>query len=239
MSDELLLVISLAVSFGALTGALRLFGRSGVYVWIAVCSILANIEVTILVRAFGMEQTLGNTLFASSFLATDILSELYGKKSADRGVWIGIFTTVIFILFSNMWIRYTPSENDLAMPAVIALFSSTPRILAASLVGYAVSELLDVRLYHAWWSLTERKSGSRRRFLWFRNNFSTLISQLVNIVLFNFGAFFGVYDIRTLVSVTLAGYVIYVFTSLLDTPFVYLARSMHFGALSEDADTGL
>lgn len=222
--NEILLLITLLISFSAAVLFNRLFGKSGLFAWIGICAVFANIEVTVLVNAFGMEQTLGNTLFASSFLATDILSELYGKKEADKGVYIGIITTVLFIIFSSLWIHYIPSQSDWAMPSVKALFSHTPRILIASLAGYAVSELLDVWLYHKWWNFTQKKSGSSRKFLWVRNNFSTLISQLVNIVIFNAGAFWGIYDTSELVKITAACYVIYIFTSLLDTPFVYAAR---------------
>lgn len=224
--NEFLLIISLLVSFGSTLLFLRLFGKSGLFAWIGICAVFANIEVTVLVHAFGMNQTLGNTLFASSFLATDILSEIYGKKEADKGVYVGIITTILFIIFSLIWINYIPANSDWAMPSVKTLFSHSPRILTASLAGYAVSELLDVWLYHKWWELTEKKSGSHTKFLWFRNNFSTLISQLVNIVIFNFGAFLGIYKLSELISITAACYVIYIFTSLLDTPFVYLARKM-------------
>ena len=209
--NELLLIISLLVSFGATFVFMCLFGKAGLYAWIAISAILANIEVTVLVNAFGMEQTLGNTLF-------------YGKKDADRGVYIGIITTVMFIVFSLLWTNYIPSENDWAMPSIKSLFSSTPRILISSLAGYAISEKLDVWLYHKWWNLTEKKTGDHNKFLWFRNNFSTLISQFINIVVFNFGAFYGTLPFATLVEITGACYVIYIVTSLLDTPFVYLAR---------------
>ena len=91
---------------------------------------------------------------------------------------------------------------------------------------YAISQIFDVWLYHAWWKLTERKSGDKRRFLWLRNNGSTLVSQLVNTVLFNLIAFWGTYDTPTLVSIIAAGYVVYIVTSLLDTPAVYIARKM-------------
>jgi uncharacterized integral membrane protein (TIGR00697 family) len=64
--------------------------------------------------------------------------------------------------------------------------------------------------------------------LWFRNNFSTLISQFVNIVIFNFGAFSGIYKFNELIAITASCYVIYVATSLLDTPFVYLARKIAY-----------
>ena len=179
-----------------------------------------------MVHAFGMDQTLGNTLFASSFLATDILSELYGKKEANKGVLVGIITTILFILLSTMWINYVPAEGDWAMPFVKQLFANTPRVLIASLVAYAVSEAFDVWLYHKWWDLTEQRFGNKDKCLWFRNNFSTLFSQLVNIVIFNFGAFLGIYSLSQLFSITIACYVIYIVTSLLDTPFIYLAKKI-------------
>ena len=222
--NELLLVLSLLISFGATVLFLKLFGKSGLFAWIGICAVFANVEVLILVHAFGMDQTLGNTLFASSFLATDILSELYGKKDANKGVLVGIITTVLFILLSTMWINYVPAEGDWAMPFVKQLFANTPRVLIASLIAYAVSEAFDVWLYHKWWTLTEKKFGNKDKYLWFRNNFSTLFSQLVNIVIFNFGAFLGIYSLSQLFSITIACYVIYIVTSLLDTPFIYLAK---------------
>ena len=222
--NELLLVLSLLISFGTTVLFLKLFGKSGLFAWIGICAVFANVEVLILVHAFGMDQTLGNTLFASSFLATDILSELYGKKDANKGVLVGIITTVLFILLSTMWINYVPAEGDWAMPFVKQLFANTPRVLIASLIAYAVSEAFDVWLYHKWWTLTEKRFGNKDKFLWFRNNFSTLFSQLVNIVIFNFGAFLGIYSLSQLFSITIACYVIYIVTSLLDTPFIYLAK---------------
>lgn len=224
--NELLLVLSLLISFGSTVLFLKLFGKSGLFAWIGICAVFANVEVLILVHAFGMDQTLGNTLFASSFLATDILSELYGKKEANKGVLVGIITTILFILLSTMWINYVPAEGDWAMPFVKQLFANTPRVLIASLIAYAVSEAFDVWLYHKWWTFTEKRFGNKDKYLWFRNNFSTLFSQLVNIVIFNFGAFLGIYSLSQLLSITLACYVIYIVTSLLDTPFIYLAKKI-------------
>lgn len=224
--NELFLAATLLLSFGGTIVFLKVFGKGGLFAWIGICTLMANIEVTLLVRAFGMDQTLGNTLFAATFLATDILSEIYGKKEAHKGVLAGIFTNVTFILLSLMWIRYIPAEGDWASGFVRGLFSNTPRMLTASLLAYVVSEWIDVNLYHAWWNLTEKKFGSHDKFLWFRNNFSTLISQFVNIVLFNFGAFWGIYQFNELVAITASCYVIYIVTSLLDTPFIYLARKI-------------
>ena len=89
---------------------------------------------------------------------------------------------------------------------------------------YAVSQMFDVWLYHKWWELTAKKSGNKRRFLWLRNNGSTLISQLLNTLLFTALAFAGTYDLPTLLSIFGSSYIIYIFTTLLDTPALYLAR---------------
>ena len=224
--NELLLIITLLVSFGGTLLFLKVFGKGGLFAWIGIATVFANIEVTLVVRAFGMDQTLGNTLFAATFLATDILSEIYGKKEASKGVLAGIFTSLTFILLSFFWVHYIPAESDWASEFVRGLLLSTSRMLVSRLLAQAISEWSDVFLYHAWWNLTEKKTGSHTKMLWFRNNFSTLISQFVNIVIFNFGAFLGIYEFKELLSITGACYVIYIITSLLDTPFVYLARKI-------------
>lgn len=227
MTNELLLIGSVLFIFAAALFAYGFFGKAGLYCLSAIATILANIEVLILVNAFGMEQTLGNVLFAVTFLITDILSECEGKKAANKAVWIGMFTSLFFLLLSQSWLLYLPSENDRAMDSIRSIFSSTPRMLLSSFLVYALSQKFDVWLYHKWWEFTEKKTGDRRRFLWLRNNGSTLISQILNTLLFTLLAFWGSYDSATLISVFLSSYVIYIFTSLLDTPAVYLARRIH------------
>lgn len=152
-------------------------------------TVLANIEVLILIHAFGMDQTLGNVLFAVTFLITDILSECEGKRAANRAVWIGIFTSLFFLALSQSWLLYVPGEGDLVMPSIRSIFTNTPRMLLSSLTVYAVS-------------------------------------QLLNTFLFTLFAFYGTYDIKTLLSIFVSSYVIYIFTSLLDTPVLYLARKI-------------
>ena len=226
MQNEILLLLSFAVIYGGALLGYRLFGVTGLYAVSALATVLANIEVLLVIDAFGLEQTLGNVLFGVTFLITDILSENEGKKEANRAVNLGIFASLFFLVISQSWLLYAPGESDWAMASFRTLFSNTPRMLFASLSVYAISQKFDVWLYHKWWELTSRKSGDSHRFLWLRNNGSTLISQLMNAVLFNLIAFAGMYDWRTLVSIIVSSYVIYIFTSLMDTPFVYAARAM-------------
>ena len=229
--NEIILLLSVVVLFGGLVATFRFFGKDGIYCWNVICTIAANIEVLILVDAFGMEMTLGNVIFASTFLATDICSELYGKKEASKCVKLGLLTNVVFILISQSWFLYVPSQNDTFAPAIKTIFSNTPRVMFASLLAYVVSQVYDVWSYHFLWNITEKKSNSKTRFLWIRNNVSTLVAQFINTVLFNVVAFYGVFPTKTLVSAIFGGYLIYVFTSILDTPFLYLARK--FGKKTE------
>lgn len=230
MTNELLLAGSLVFIFSMTLAAYKFFGKTGLYCLSCIATVLANIEVLILIDAFGMEQTLGNVLFAVTFLITDILSECEGKKAASRAVWLGVFTSLFFLLLSQSWLLYHPGQGDWAMDSIRGIFSSTPRMLFSSLTVYAISQMFDVWLYHKWWSFTEKKSGDRQKFLWLRNNGSTLLSQIVNTFLFTLFAFYGTYDFSTLLSIFASSYVIYIFTSLLDTPVLYLARKIRHSA---------
>ena len=105
--------------------------------------------------------------------------------------------------------------------------------MLVSLVVYGITQKFDVWLYHKWWTFTTKKYGDSKRFLWLRNNGSTMVSQFLNTLLFTVGAFVGIYDGPTLVSVVLSSYVIFLVTSLLDTPVIYLSRKVKAPKINE------
>ena len=224
--NELLLIISLPLIYGSVLAAYKFFGKTGLFAWTVFATITANLEVLLLVDAFGIEQTLGNVLFASTFLVTDILSEKYGKKDAQVAVDLGVATSIGFIVLSRLWLCYTPAVNDWAMPSFQTIFTNTPRVMLASVLVFAIVQRFDVWLYHKWWDYSKRKFGDNKRFLWLRNNGSTMVSQLLNTVLYTFGAFGGLYELPTLISICISSYAVFFVTSLADTPFVYWARTM-------------
>ena len=227
MPNEILIIISFLIIYGGVMLFYRFFGKNGLIAFNVVATILANIEVLLLVNAFGVEMTLGNVLFASTFLITDIMSENHSRKDANSAVIISTLCSVFFVLISQMWLLYTPSGNDWASGAFHTIFSSTPRIVCASLVVYLISQLTDVWLYHKWWDWCKRRFGDESKGLWIRNNGSTMISQLLNTMLYTLFAFYGTYSFQTLISIFASSYVIYVITSLLDTPFVYWCRKIY------------
>jgi hypothetical protein len=229
MLNEILLILSIFVIYGSELVMFKLLGKQGLYCFISIATIAANIEVLIIIVAFGMEMTLGNVLFASTFLATDIISESYGKSEAKKAVRIGICTSVIFIIFSQWWLLYTPLQSDFAMESMEAMktiFSNTPRTMIVSMIVYAIVQEFDVWAYHKWWDFTKNKCGDDKKYLWIRNNGSTLLSQLLNNILFTFAAFSGMYSFKTMVNIVISSYIIFFVTSIADTPFVYFARKI-------------
>lgn len=220
--NELLIITTLLLTFGSVLLWYRLFGATGMYSLTVFITIAANIEVVILVNAFGIEMTLGNMLFAGTFLATDILSEVHGKEAANKCVKIGILSSISMIVLTNIWLLYTPSPNDFVHPAIVTVFSNTPRVLIASLVVYAICQVVDVKLYHMIWRLT----GNSEKRLWLRNNGATIISQALNSILFNFAAFYGTVDMSTMWSIIVASFGIFLVTSFCDTPILYIARKI-------------
>lgn len=233
MFNEGLLILSLIVIYGGILVMYRIFGIIGLYSCTVIATIAANIEVLLIVDAFGMEQTLGNILFASTFLITDILSETAGKKEATTAVNLGIATSIAFILISQSWLLYQPADSDWASSSFEIIFRNTPRLMIVSFLVYAICQRFDVWAYHKWWDFTKKKCGDSKRFLWLRNNASTLVSQILNTLLYSFGAFWGMYDLGTLISICISSYVIFIVTSLADTPVVYLARRISYKAFKK------
>lgn len=226
MSNELLLVLSIFIYFGGLIGLYKLFGMLGLYIWNAIALVLANIEVLLLVDAFGLTMTLGNVCFATTFLVTDLLSEKYGKKAANRAVITGFIVSAMYVVISQLWLAFSPSSGDFVFESFNNIFSASPRIVFAGLAVYIVSQFIDIRIYHFIWNITKKKDSDSSKYLWVRNNGSTLISQLINAVLFNVIAFYQVFSNDELISIIASTYIIYIVISLIDTPFLYFTRKI-------------
>jgi len=221
MSNELLWVLFIVVQFGLLVGAYKLFGLTGLYVWIGFAIVAANIQVVKMVDLFGISGTLGNIMYGSIFLATDLINEKYGRKQAQKAVYIGFVMLVSFTVITQIALKFTPNEYDFAQSALETVFTLLPRITMGSLTAYIISQTLDVYLFDK----IKSKFGSKSQ-LWIRNNGSTLISQAIDTAIFTFIAFTGVLPFTVVLEIFWFSYVIKIITSLLDTPFVYWMRSI-------------
>ena len=203
----------------------RIFGKWGLIMWIPISVIVANIQVIQTVELFGLVATLGNIVYASSFLVTDILSENYGKQEAKKAVWIGFFSLISMTLLMNLALAFSPLEGDefatTAHEATSTIFSLMPRIAVASLAAYLLSQRHDVWAFHFW-----RNRFGKENQLWLRNNLSTVISQLIDSVVFVLIAFYGVFETSVLLEIFITTYILKFVVAAADTPFVYWAKSI-------------
>ena len=221
MSNEILLFVETFLVFGAMLLVKKFLGKNGLIAWVPVVAILANIQVNMSVDLFGMSATLGNVLFASSFLATDMLSECYGKKDAKKAVWAGIAFMLFFLMISQVTLWFTPNAMDLARPSLEGLFTLSFRTTAASLTMYAIANLADVWLFH---KLATKFNGKK---LWLRNNISTIVCNCLENFGFVFLAFYGIFPVSDLLSIALVTCVIETIIAILDTPFLYIAKKQN------------
>ncbi len=219
--NELLWFGMLIACFFAVLLAYIIFGKLGLYIWIAVSIIIANIQVLKTIEIFSFTTTLGNILYASTFLATDILSEKYGKKEARRGVLVGFFSLIVMTLFMNVALLFRPSGDDFAHGALKTIFGMMPRIAGASIAAYILSQFHDIWAYHHW-----KKKFPSDRAIWLRNNASTMVSQLIDTSVFTFAAFLGVFPISVVLQIFFTTYIMKWIVAALDTPFIYWAKRM-------------
>ena len=92
MFNEIFGLIFILINFGLVLLMYRMFGKTGLFVWIGFSTVLCNLQVIKSIEIFGMSATLGNTMYASAFLVTDIINERYGQKDAKKAVWMVFFT---------------------------------------------------------------------------------------------------------------------------------------------------
>ncbi len=222
MSNEIIFVLTVLIYLGSVLGLYKLFGKNGLYAFAVFATLLGNIAVCKCVDIFGVPTTAGNVLYAATFLVTDILSEKYGKKDATRAVAYSFSIMVLWMLGTQLILLFTPNANDYISESLKVVFGLVPRITMASLVGFVCSQNLDVFLYHYIWN----KTGNDSSKLWLRNNGSTLTSQAVDTVLFAILAFWGVFPNEVVFSILITTYLFKALVSVLDTPFMYWARTI-------------
>ena len=215
----LLGVVSLLLTFSLLIIVEKFFKKEGLFVWVSIATIIANILVCKSIGIFIITTNLGNILFASSFLATDIMSEKYGAKESRKAIILGVVSQVIFVIMTQIGLLYTPAPEDLAQESMKGLFSINLRVSIASIVMYFVSNMADIYIFE---KIKEKVPGK----LWLRNNVSTMICNSIENYLFSFLAFAGLMDITTILSIATLASVLEIVIAACDTPFLYLSKKL-------------
>lgn len=219
--NNLIIICEIVFVFSVLLLCKKLFGKAGVMAWVPIATILANIITAKNAEIIGLSTAIGTVMFASTFLATDILSECYSIEDAKKAVKLGLFSDVILIVATQIALLYKPSAIDYAHDAMKTLFSLNLRISIASAVMYYIANMADIYIFNRIKQKTEGKA------LWLRNNISTILCNCFE----NFGfigiAFAGIYDLQTIITIAVSTSIIEALVAVCDTPFLYIARRIN------------
>ncbi|MCS7121358.1 MAG: queuosine precursor transporter [Archaeoglobaceae archaeon] len=160
----------------------------------------------------------GVIAYSATFLLTDFLTEVAGKEYAKRAVFAGFLANIltVIVVFEALIQRPFAMSSE-EVDAFNKVLGFAPRIILASIVAFIVAQTHDVYAFHFWKKIT------KNRFLWLRNNASTVVSQAIDTVLFITIAFYGLIPNDVLVAMILTQYLIKVLIALIDTPFMYLS----------------
>lgn len=171
---------------------------------------------------FTFEASVGLLPYPLTFLVTDLISEIYGKKRADdvvkAGLVASVFTLGVILLAGSVpataWSPVTDGEFD-------HVFGQTVLAVAASMAAYLIAQFLDVRIFHFW----KRRTGGRK--LWLRNNFSTIPSQFVDtVVVLILLCAAGEIEWALFGALMVNGFGFKVLVAALDTPLVYAGSAL-------------
>ena len=212
--------INIVVTFSLVVLIEKYFKKEGLYVWLSIATILANITVCKIIDVLSFTTSLGNVLFASTFLATDIMSEKYSKEEAKKGVYLSVFSGITFIIITQLTLLFIPSSDDVVNESMINLFSISIRTITASMLMFFISNIADIYLYN---KLKEKYPNK----LWLRNNISTILCNCIENYFFNMLAFIGILPISIIISIATTTTIIEIVIAIFDTPFLYLSKKIN------------
>lgn len=185
---------------------------------------------------YTMSVPAGVIAYPFTFLATDLISELFGRKKAQLVVWIGFSMNffMLFLMSVNHWL-----PNSLGVSGGLDLFEGVYEFMVgnviASMIAYLIAQSVDVRLYHFW------KKKTNGKHLWLRNNGSTMFSQLVDstaiITILYMAGNLGdnINSIGAVIILILNSYLFKFFFALFDTPLMYVGVKL-FKDFEEDPE---
>jgi uncharacterized integral membrane protein (TIGR00697 family) len=164
------------------------------------------------------EVSVGLLPYPITFLITDILSEIYGKKKASEVVIAGIFASFFSLLIIYVSKEVTATSwspvND---NTFVKVFGAAPLAVLASMLAYLFAQFIDIKVYHFWKQLTKGKH------LWLRNNFSTFSSQFIDtLTVLVLLCSFGILNWDNFLGLLVSGVLFKVIIATLDTPILYI-----------------
>lgn len=186
---------------------------AGIFIAALITGAILGVKIT---SILGLTFSVSAFTYALTFPMTDVIGEVWGRKKAHYLVWAGLVGTILTTL--SVWLAISvPSasfwQNQEAYEKTLGIVW---RIVLGGLIAYLISQHHDVWAFHFW----KRKTNDKH--LWFRNNASTWVSQLIDTVIFITIAFYGILPNSALIPTIFGQYLVKIVIAAIDTPFVYL-----------------
>ena len=227
LSQESLWLITVVYDLGLALILYRFFGKYGLYVAVVLGIVLGNLQggKVSQLEFFGYSFTasMGAILYSGIYFATDVLNEKFGREEANRAVMLGFVANIAVMITLLISVQFRPSEiTGSALEvhnAISTLAGYSPFFVIGSLIAYLVSQTFDVWIFHRIKVLTDGK------YLWLRNNVSTITSQALDTFLYTFVWVIGTeLSFAAAFGIALTKYVFKVIIALVDTIFIYWVR---------------
>ena len=225
-NQETLWLLTVIYDLGLAILLYRFFGKYGLYTAVVLGIVLGNLQggkvSELELFGYSFTASMGAILYSGIYFATDVLNEKYGREEANRAVLLGFVANIAVMITLLISIQFKPSNiTGSALEvhnAISTLAGYSPIFVIGSLTAYLISQTFDVWFFH------KIKSYTGESKLWLRNNLSTITSQLLDTMIYQFTWVLAGMDLKTAFIIALTKYVFKVVIAGIDTIFIYWVR---------------
>jgi len=188
----------------------------GLFVALIVAANLLGNKITVIA---GISVGVGVFIYPFTFLITDIIEEVRGAKKTKVFVITGLVALIAVVLYTLLAIYLPPAARFDYNSEYIKVFTMSARITIASLIAFIIAQFHDIKAFNFW------KRKTKGKYLWLRNNFSTIVSQFIDTMLFMYLAFYHLtpkFTAAFVFSIALPYWLLKIVMAVIDTPFCYL-----------------
>lgn len=181
--------------------------------------VTANLLGTKITTLVGVSVSVGIFAYPITFLVTDIVEEVEGKRKTRNFIYAGFAALVLVLILTSLSVILPAASRYDYNEEYKIVFASSLRIIVASLIAFLISQ------FHDLWAFNLLKKKTKGRFLWLRNNLSTIVSQFIDTMLFMFIAFYHMtpkFTAGFVLSLAIPYWLLKILMAVIDTPFVYL-----------------
>ena len=227
-NPELLWVFTVFYDLSITVILFKLFGLRGLYIAVTLGIMLANLQggkvsdLNLVGQTFTV--SMGAIMYSGIYFATDLISERYSRREANIAVILGAISNIVIMFTLVLSTYYLPSEiaasSQSVHSAIQTLAFYSPIFVIGSISAYLISQTFDV------WLSNKIKDLTKGKYLWLRNNISTLSSQALDTFIYTFvWVIAGELTFIVALSIALTKYIFKIIIAILDTIFIYIVRN--------------